>query len=77
VGSIINGTEVYIGHDSEVTIDEVKISDLAPEKQVLSSQIDIGNNMLIAIVIAVVVLATAWVLRKAIQTWVIYAKSRN
>jgi hypothetical protein len=76
-GSIINGTEVYIGHDSEVTIDEVKISDLAPEKQVLSSQIDIGNNMLIAIVIAVVVLATAWVLRKAIQTWVIYAKSRN
>jgi len=76
-GSIINGTEVYIGHDSEVIIDEVKISDLAPEKQVLSSQIDIGNNMLIAIVIAVVVLATAWVLRKAIQTWVIYSKSRN
>ena len=76
-GSILNGTEVYIGHDSEVIIDEVKISDLAPEQQVLASQIDIGNNLLIAIVTAVVVLATAWVLRKAIQTWVIYAKSRN
>jgi len=76
-GSIINGTEVYIGHDSEAIIDEVKISDLAPEKQVLSSQIDIGNNMLLAIVIVVVVFATAWVLRKFIQTWVIYSKSRN
>ncbi len=76
MGSIINGTEVYIGHDSEVIIDEVKISDLATEK-VLSAQIDIGNNTLIAIIIAVVVLATAWVLRKAIQTWVIYSKSRN
>ncbi|HDQ06819.1 MAG TPA: hypothetical protein ENN36_08905 [Candidatus Bathyarchaeota archaeon] len=76
-GSIINGTEVYIGHDSEVIIDEVKISDLAPEKQVLSSQIDIGNNLLIAIVIAVVAFATAWVLRKAIQMWVIYSKSRK
>jgi hypothetical protein len=76
-GSIINGTEVYIGHDSEVIIDEVKISDLAPEKQVVSSQIDIGNNLLIAIIIAVVAFATAWVLRKAIQMWVIYSKSRN
>ena len=76
MGSIINGTEVYIGHDSEVIIDEVKISDLAPEK-FLSAQIDIGNNTLIAILVAVVVLATAWVLRKFIQTWVIYSKSRN
>ena len=76
-GSIINGTEVYIGHDSDVIIDEVKISDLAPEKQVVSSQIDIGNNLLIAVVIGVVVFATAWVLRKAIQMWVIYSKSRN
>ena len=75
-GSIINGTEVYIGHDSEVIIDEVKISDLAPEK-VVSSQIDIGNNLLIAMIIAVVVFATAWVLRKAIQMWVIYSKSRD
>jgi hypothetical protein len=77
VGSIINGTEVYIGHDSEVIIDEAKISDLAPEKQVVSSQIDIGNNLLIAVVIGVVAFATAWVLRKVIQMWVIYSKSRN
>ena len=75
-GSIINGTEVYFGHDSEVIIDEVRISDLAPEK-IVSAQIDIGNNLLIAIVIAVVAFATAWVLRKAIQMWVIYSKSRN
>jgi hypothetical protein len=75
-GSIINGTEVYIGHDSEIIIDEAKITDLAPENLV-SSQIDIGNNLLIAIVVAVVVFSTAWVLRKAIQMWVIYSKSRN
>lgn len=75
-GSIINGTEVYIGHDSEVIIDEVKIIDLAPEK-VVSSQIDIGHNLLVAVVIGVVVFATAWVLRKAIQMWVIYSKSRD
>jgi hypothetical protein len=76
-GSIINGTEVYIGHDSEVIIDEVRISDLAPEKQVVAAQIDIGNNLLVAVVIAVVAFATAWVLRKAIQMWVIYSKSRD
>jgi hypothetical protein len=74
-GSIINGTEVYIGHDSAVIIDEAKIVDLSPE--VLAAQIDIGNNLLIAIIVAVVVLATAWVLRKAIQMWVIYSKSRD
>jgi hypothetical protein len=76
VGSIINGTEVYIGHDSAVIIDETKIVDLAPA-EVVAAQIDIGNNMLLAIVIAVVVFATAWVLLKAIQMWVIYSKSRN
>ncbi len=75
VGSILNGTEVYLGHDSEMTIDEVKISDLAPE--VVASQIDIGNNLLIAIIVVVVVFSTAWVLRKAIQMWVIYSKSRD
>ena len=76
LGSIINGTEVYIGHDSEVIVDEVKITDLTLE-EALAAQIDIGNNTLIAIVVAVVVFATAWVLRKFIQTWVIYSKARN
>ncbi len=75
-GNIINGTEVYIGHDSAVIIDEAKIVDLAPA-EVVAAQIDIGNNLLIAIVIAVVAFATAWVLRKAIQMWVIYSKSRD
>ncbi|MCW4022530.1 MAG: LamG domain-containing protein [Candidatus Bathyarchaeota archaeon] len=75
VGSILNGTEAYLGHDSEMTIDEIRISDLAPE--VVASQIDIGDNLLIAIIVVVVVFSTAWVLRKAIQMWVIYSKSKN
>ena len=76
-GSIINGTEVYIGHDSEITIDEVKISDLAPEPRILASQIDIGGNLMVAIIVGVVVFAVAWVLRKAIQMWTIYSKGRD
>ena len=76
-GSIINGTEVYIGHDSEITIDEVEISDLSPEAQAIASQIDIGSNLLIAMIVVVVVFATAWVLRKVIQMWVIYSKGRD
>ena len=75
VGSIINGTEAYLGHDSEMIIDEIRISDLAPE--VVASQIDIGDNLLIAIIVVVVVFSTAWVLRKAIQMWVIYSKSQD
>jgi hypothetical protein len=75
-GSILNGTEVYIGHDSDVIIDEVKITDLAPAK-VTAAQIDIGNNLFLAIVVSVIVFATAWVLRKAVQMWIIYSKSRD
>ncbi len=75
-GSIMNGTEIYIGHDSEVIIDEVRISDLAPE-QVVAAQIDIGDNLFLAIVIGVLAFATAWVLRKALQMWVIHSKSRD
>jgi hypothetical protein len=29
IGSLINGTELWLGHDAEVTIDEVRISNLA------------------------------------------------
>ena len=75
-GSILNGTEVYIGHDSEVIIDEVCISDLAPE-ETLYSQFDIGPNLLIAVVVVAVVFAMAWILRRAIQMWVIHSKPRN
>jgi len=77
MGSIIDGTEIYIGHDSEVIIDEVRLIDLAPKESAAAAVIDIGDNMLIAIVIAVVAFTAAWVLRKAIQMWVIYSKSRE
>jgi len=74
-GSIINGTEVYFGHDAEATIDEVRISDLAPEAQTATAQIDIGNNLLVAIIAVALIFATAWLLRRAIQMWVIRSKS--
>jgi hypothetical protein len=54
----------------------VKITDLAPAK-VTAAQIDIGNNLFLAIVVSVIVFATAWVLRKAVQMWIIYSKSRD
>jgi hypothetical protein len=75
LGSIINGTEVYFGHDAEVTMDEVLISDLAPEAQTAGSQIDIGTNLLVAIIAVALIFATAWLLRRAIQMWVIRSKS--
>ena len=75
IGSIINGTEVYFGHDAQVIIDEVRISNLAPEAQTLSAQIDIGPNMLIAVIVVAVVFAVAWLLRRAIQMWMIRSRS--
>jgi hypothetical protein len=74
-GSIINGTELYFGHDAEVTIDEVSISNLAPESQAVLSQIDIGPNLLVAVIVVAVIFATAWLLRRAIQMWVIRSRA--
>jgi hypothetical protein len=74
-GSMINGTELYFGHDAEVTIDEVRISNLAPESQAVLAQIDIGPNLLVAVIVVAVIFATAWLLRRAIQMWVIRSKS--
>jgi hypothetical protein len=74
-GLMINGTELYFGHDAEVTIDEVRISDLAPESQTVAAQIDIGPNLLIAVIVVAVVFATAWLLRRVIQLWVIRSRS--
>jgi hypothetical protein len=74
-GSIINGTELYFGHDAIVTIDEVHISNLAPESQAVLALIDIGPNLLIAVIVVAVVFAVAWFLRRAIQMWVIRSKS--
>ena len=76
-GSIINGTELWFGHDAEVTIDEVRISNLASTLQIAAAEIDIGPNLLAAVVIVAVVFAIAWLLRRAIQTWTIRSKSKN
>jgi hypothetical protein len=73
-GKMINGTEAYFGHDSEVTIDEVQISDLSPQSGTLMSEIDIGPNMLVALVAVTVIMAVALVLRRAIQMWAIRGK---
>ncbi len=73
-GSIRNGTEVYFGHDSEVTIDEIRITDLAPQSQTMMSQIDIGPNMLVALVVVTMIVAIALVLRRAIQMWAIHSR---
>ncbi len=74
-GSMINGTELYFGHDAEVTMDEVHISNLAPESQTVAAQIDIGPNLLVAVIVVAVVFAIAWLLRRAIQMWIIRSRS--
>lgn len=73
-GSIRNGTEVYFGHDAVATIDEIRISDLAPESETVMAQIDIGPNMLVALIAVTVIMAIALVLRRAIQMWAIRQK---
>jgi len=74
-GSMINGTELYFGHDAEVTMEEVRISNLAPESQTVAAQIDIGPNLLIAVIVVSLIFAVAWLLRRAIQMWVIRSRS--
>ena len=76
-GSIIDGTELYFGHDALVTMDEICISDLAPESQTVVAQIDIGPNILIAVIAVALIFAVAWLLRRAIQMWVIRSRSPN
>ena len=73
-GSIMNGTEIWLGHDSKVTLDEVSISDLAPLTQTTLDSIDIGPNLLVAAVVVSVIFATAWILRRAIQMIVFRSK---
>lgn len=75
VGKIVNGTEVYFGHDSKVIIDEVRISNFAPDSQTLGAQIDIGPNLLTAVIVVALVFAIAWILRRAIQMWIIHSRS--
>ncbi len=70
-GNILNGTEYYFGHDSLATIDNIKITDLA---QTLENSFDIGPNMMIVIIAVSLIFAIAWLLRRAIQLWIIKPK---
>jgi hypothetical protein len=72
-GNIVNGTEYYFGHDSLTTIDNVKITDLSPTN-VTEDAFDIGPNVMIAIIAVSVIFAVAWLLRRAIQLWIIKPK---
>lgn len=73
-GAILNGSEIYFGHDAKVIIDEVRISNLAPQSQAVSAQIDIGPNLLVAVIVVAVVFAAAWFLRRAIQMAIIRSR---
>jgi hypothetical protein len=73
-GSIMNGTEIWLGHDAKITLDEVGISDLAPLTQTALDAIDIGPNLLVAVVVVSVIFATAWILRRTIQMIVFRSK---
>jgi hypothetical protein len=73
-GLIMDGTEVYFGHDAKVTLDEVEMIDLAPALASASS-IEIGTNLTIAIVAVAIIFAVAWLLRRAVQMWIIRSKA--
>jgi hypothetical protein len=73
-GSILNGTEFYFGHDSKVTIDEVKIRNLSPDLETTEAAIDIGPNLLIAVIAVSTIFAVAWLLRRALQMVVFRSK---
>lgn len=75
-GRIMNGTEIYFGHDANLTLDEVTMTDLAPEVETtILSSIDIGPNLMIAVVAVALIFAVAWLLRRAIQMRVIHTRS--
>lgn len=79
-GNIIMGTDIIIGHDAILIIDEPRIcnaalepsqfmTDLAPALAFSRTEIDIGPNLMIAIIVAAIAFAVAWLLRRVIQTW--------
>jgi Kef-type K+ transport system membrane component KefB len=72
-GNIVNGTEFYFGHDGLATIDDVRITDLSPPK-VEENAFDIGPNVMVAVIVVSVIFAVAWLLRRAIQLWLIRPK---
>lgn len=73
-GSILDGTEIYFGHDAKVTIDEIKISDLSPNLETTEASIDIGPNLLTAVIVVSAIFAVAWLLRRALQMMVFRSK---
>lgn len=75
-GKIMNGTEIYFGHDAKVILDEVSMTDLAPEvENEMLASIDIGPNLTIVVVAVALIFAVAWLLRRAIQMRVIHSRS--
>ena len=72
-GNIVNGTEYYLGHDGLATIDDVRITDLSPP-DITENAFDIGPNVMIAVIVVSVIFAVAWLLRRAIQLWLIRPK---
>jgi hypothetical protein len=72
-GNIVNGTEYYFGHDGLATIDDVRITDLAPA-DVKEDAFDVGPNIMVAVIVVSVIFAVAWLLRRAIQLWLIRPK---
>lgn len=72
-GSIVNGTEYYFGHDGLAAIDDVRITDLSPPK-IEENAFDIGPNIMVAVIVVAVIFAVAWLLRRAIQLWLIRPK---
>jgi hypothetical protein len=70
-GNIETGTEYYFGHDGLATIDDVTITDLGT---VYEDSFDIGTNLLVAIIAVALIFAVAWLLRRAIQLWLIRPK---
>jgi hypothetical protein len=73
-GLIMDGTEIYFGHDARLTMDEVEMVDLAPALA-SAAQIDIGTNVLIAIIVVSTIFAVAWLLRRVVQLWIIRSKA--
>lgn len=70
-GNILAGTEYYIGHDSYATIDNVKLTDLSPNTE---NSFDIGPNIMAVVIVVSLIFAVAWILRRAIQLWIIRPK---
>jgi hypothetical protein len=56
-GSVLNGTELYIGHDAEVIIDEPQISNII--KEFSESEWWLEEEFLIVVVVVVLILVSA------------------